>query len=309
MMRRKLALVIFAVLCAAVTPPEAGAAAVLDKIVAVVNKEAITWIELYQNMEFEMSQETEALSDEEKREFFKDNEQAFLDTMIDMRIQLQEAEKRRIFVGDEEVDAAIGRIRKKLAMDEATFQSAMKASGMTLEKYREMIRNQIIIGRLVDREVRRKIKFSDEEMERMLREENLDNDILYGLRHIFFRLAEGEPMDSITDTVALVSVKLARGEDFAGLAKEYSQGPAAGRGGDLGLVPKSQLAPEFVEALQDLRPGETSQLLRSAQGVHIFLLTERVDPREMLKERVLEREIKRWLKDLRARSFVETRLD
>jgi peptidyl-prolyl cis-trans isomerase SurA len=304
-----LAMLTVAVLCVAGFPPDARAAVVLDKIVAVVNKEAITWIELYQNMEFDLSQETEGRSEEEKKNLFKENEEAFLETMIDMRIQLQEAEKRRIFVGDEEVNAAIERIRKKIGVDEAAFRSAMQASGMTMEKYREIIGNQIVMGRLVDREVRRRIKLSDEDIQRMLREENLEDDILYGLRHIFFRLPEGESMDSVSDTVAVVSAKLARGEDFAQVAKEYSEGPAAGRGGDLGLVPKSQLAAEFIETLEELRPGESSQPLRSAQGVHIFQLTERVDAREVLKERVLEREHETWLKNLRGNAFIEIRLD
>jgi peptidyl-prolyl cis-trans isomerase SurA len=309
MMRTILAVLMVAGLCVTAPPPDARAAVVLDRIVAVVNQEAITWIELYQNMEFELSQEAGKLSAEEKQKFFKENEEAFLETMIDMRVQLQEAEKRRVFVADEEVEGAIGRIREKLGMDEAAFQSAMIASGMTLEKYRETIRNQIIIRRLVDWEVRKKIRLSDDDIQRLLREENLEDDIVYGLRHIFFRLPEGQPMDSVSDRVALVSAKLARGEDFADVAREYSEGPAAKRGGDLGLVPKSQLAPEFIETLEDLRPGESSQPARSAQGVHIFQLTERVDAREVLRERVLEREHAKWLKNLRGNAFIEIRLD
>ncbi len=281
-------------------------AVVLDRVVAVVNEEAITWTELYRAMEFEMSNSSPGLTDEEKRELFRKKEAEFLESMIDERLQLQEARKLGIKVGPEEVDRAIEGIRKKISMDEETFQRAIRKEGFTPDDYREMIHDQIVIGRLVEREVRGKIKPSEEETPGGAGGEG---GVYYGLSQIFFSLTEGGDIESLSGRIAEVMAGLSNGVDFAELAARHSEGPAAQRGGELGFVPKGQLAREFVEALEGLRPGEVSRPFRSRQGVHIVKLNARKDPSELVKEKLFGREYENWLRGLREKSFIEIRLD
>ena len=76
------------------------ASPLLDKVVAVVDKEVITWSELYRAMEFEMMNSAmKAASDDEKKKIFKENEMVFLEGMIDRKLQLQFAKRLDIGAG------------------------------------------------------------------------------------------------------------------------------------------------------------------------------------------------------------------
>lgn len=292
-------------------PPavDSASSVLLDKVVAVVNNEAITWTELYRAMEFEMSTRVRGLTEEEKRTIFRENETAFLESMIETRLQLQEAEKLGIAVTPEEVDRAIETIGARYSLDPEAFRAAVRQEGFTMEKYREMIHDQITIGRLVDREVRGKIKLSEDEINEGLRKENLEDEMLYGLSQIFFRMQEGEGMESLQDRIHEVMDGIAKGLDFEELAAMYSEGPAAKQGGQLGLIPKSQLAAEFLTALSTMKPGDVSPPFRTRQGVHILKLTSRKDAADAVREKLFEKEYRKWVKELRAKSFIELRLD
>jgi len=71
-----------------------------------------------------------------------------------------------------------------------------------------------------------------------------------------------------------VLAKVKKGEDFAELAKKYSEDTSAAKGGDLGFVKKGMLVPEFEDALWKLQPGQTSELVKTVYGYHIIKLTE-----------------------------------
>ena len=130
----------------------ANSAILLDKVMAIVNKEVITWSDLYKAMEFEATDEIKAMKDDDRRRFFKENEAAFLETMIDMRLQVQEAIKSGISVSDEEVTKAIEGIKKKYSMTDETFKNAISKEGFTIKEYRKKLAEQIGIGRVVEQE-------------------------------------------------------------------------------------------------------------------------------------------------------------
>jgi len=298
------AVAVFAVLAA-----PAGAGVLLDRVVAVVNKEAITWSELYLSMEQELSRRTQGLSDEQKREIFRQNEERFLEDMVDLRLQLQEARKLGVTVSEDQVDAAIENIRGKYSMGEEEFYKALVEEGFSRGKYRQTIRDQITIGRLVEREVRGNIVLSEKETRRLLKEENMSEGVYYGLNQILLRVSEGGDAAAAREEAEDIVRRLKAGEEFGLLARKHSEGPAAQKGGDIGLVPKHQLAPEFVKALEDLAPGDVAPPFMTAQGIHILKLTARKDAVEILKERLFEKRYQEWLKGLRHRAFIEIRLE
>lgn len=282
------------------------AAMMLDKVVAVVNNEAITWSELYRAMEFELSRQMKALSDEQKREIFKENEEQFLESMIDLRLQLQEAKKLGITVSEDDVNSAIEGIKSKYAMDEETFMDSLKKEGFSLDNYRERLREQIVIGRLVDREVRGRILITEDELNRQSAE---GNNGLYRIRQIFFRMPEGEDgKEALSQKVSMVMEKLNSGEDFSELATEYSEDPSAEAGGDLGFIEKRLLSGELLEALEKMSPGDVSAPIWTEKGVHIVKLEEVRRARDIAREKLFDREYRAWLKGLRRKAFIEVRL-
>jgi len=108
--------------------------------------------------------------------------------------------------------------------------------------------------------------------------------------------------------------ELARGADFAGLAKRYSADESAARGGDLGYVHAGMLSPEAQRVVDALQPGEVSQPVRLLQGYALFRVVDRQPPRlndfarsAERARRLLGREMKerawvRLLEDLREKT-------
>ena len=129
----------FIMLASFALPATPYASILLDRVVAVVNKEVITWSELYKAMEFESTTQTRNLSDEERRKLFKENEDSFLENLIDMRLQLQEARNLGIDVNQHEITETIDSIQKKYSMTQADFTESLKKEGLSLEEYRKRL--------------------------------------------------------------------------------------------------------------------------------------------------------------------------
>ena len=302
------------VLC--VFPILSYSAALLDKIVAVVNKEVITWGELYRTMEFETANEMKSLSDTEKVKIFKENEAAFLERMIDMKLQLQLAKKLNIDASRDEIAEAIDGIRKKYAMDDKEFQESLKKEGFTLEEYKKRLGEQIILNKVVNQEVKNKIVISDEEISSsMARNQGTE----YRVRQIFFRKPEKDfDKEAMEAKAGEVLQKLKSGESFASLAQQYSDDPTARIGGDLGFIRKEHLGKEFLSVLSSMAVGSVSDPFWTEKGLHIIYLEEKIDAqnaaefKEFAKRKLLEKrfseEYKIWIRGLRERAFVEVRL-
>ena len=107
-------------------------AVLLDRVVAVVNKEVITWSELYKTMEYESSDQAKQMSDAERAKIFKENEAEFLDRLIDMRLQIQEANNLGLTVSKEEVAEAVENIKKKYSLNDKSFEESLRKEGIDL---------------------------------------------------------------------------------------------------------------------------------------------------------------------------------
>ena len=302
------------VLCVCSTFSYPGA--LLDKIVAVVNKEVITWGELYRTMEFETTNEMKSLSDAEKLKVFKENEGAFLERMIDMKLQLQIAKKLNIDASKDEIAEAIEGIRKKYAMDDKEFQESLKKEGFTLEEYKKRLAEQIILNKVVNQEVKNKIVISDEEIMNYMAKKQ---DTEYRVRQIFFKKPDKDfDKESMEAKAAEVLQKLKGGESFASLARTYSDDPTARTGGDLGFIKQEYLGKEFLNVLSAMSVGSVSSPFWTEKGLHIIYLEEKIDAqnaaefKEIAKRKLLEERFnegyKIWIRGLREKAFVEVRL-
>jgi peptidyl-prolyl cis-trans isomerase SurA len=293
----------------------------LDRVVAVVNKEVITWSELYKIMEFEATEQIKNLSEEERTKIFKENEPLFLETLIDMRLQLQEARSLEIGIAREEVEETIENIKKKYSMTDADFTASIKKEGLTLEEYKKRLAEQILINKVVQYEIKNKIVISDTEVKKSMdtNKETYSGSEKYRLKQIFFKEPEGN-MDrkAIEEKALLVLQKLKAGEDFSNLAQIYSEDPSGKLGGDLGLIDKNLLASEFTNALSGMKAGDYSMPFWTERGLHIIKLDERVsaqnidkvkeDVRRQLTEAKFLENYKSWIKGLREKAFIEIRL-
>lgn len=296
---------------------EAEAGILLDKVVAIVNKEVITWSDLYKAMEFEAPDEVKAMKEEEKRRFFREKEETFLENLIDLTLQLQEASKIGITANEEDINKAIEGIKKKYSLSDEQLRVVIQNEGYTFEQYKKKLAEQIIIGRLVDQEIKSKIIISEQDIDSYLvqNKEFLQSEG-FNISHIFLKASQDKK--EVEDRAWEIYKKIRSGESFSDLARQYSEDKSARTGGELGFIKKSDLSEEFLNILSKMQVGDISEPFWSRSGIHIIKLNERrefknqQDLRESIKKRLseerLEKEYKQWVKGLRERAYIEVKL-
>jgi peptidyl-prolyl cis-trans isomerase SurA len=296
----------------------AQGAIVLDKIMAIVNKEVITWSDLYKGMEFDAAEDIKALKPEDKRRVFKENEMTYLDNLIEMKLQLQEAGKAGIGAGKNDVDIAIRTIRDKYAMTDVMFEEMIRKEGFSLTDYRKKIAEQITIGRVIDQEVRSKVLVTEREIDAYLSEHKdaAANSEGFAFSHIFLRATENKK--AVEEKAQDIYKKIKAGESFSDLARHHSEDRSARAGGDLGFIRKSEMSKDFLNVLGAMNAGEVSEPFWSESGMHILKVNEVVayktpqELREAIRQKLLNekftREYRNWVKGLREKAYVEVKI-
>lgn len=287
----------------------------LDRVVAVVDKEVITWSELYRAMEFESGMDFRNVNEADKKKFFKDNEAQFLETLIDRRLQLQAARKLDISVSNEEVKEAIEGIKKKYNLSDKDFIESLKAEGMSIDEYKKRLSEQIILSKVVNQQVRSKIIVSEEEINEYL---SKNKGSSYRIRQILIKKTKDRDKDSMMAKAQEALSRIRAGEDFSAVAFSVSQDPSAKSGGELGMIKKELLSREFLDVLSRMNVGDVSEPFWTDKGLHIIKLDERVEAKtqeemkEMARKKLFENKFNEayrgWIRSLRERAFIEIRL-
>jgi peptidyl-prolyl cis-trans isomerase SurA len=296
-------------------------AVLLDRVIAVVNTEVITWSELYQMMEYEATDQLKGLTEEERRKVFKENEALFLDKLIDFKLQIQEAKRLGLGVEEDEIQEAIENIKKKYSMNDKEFEESLKKEGLTLEEYKRRLSEQMLISKFVNYQIRNKVVVSEDEVKSFFEKSNrelLDSES-FKIRQIFFtRPKDDTDRKAIEDRAAAVMQKLKEGEDFSVLSREYSEDPSAQSGGDIGIVKKGDLSKKFVDVLSTMKTGDFSEPFWTEKGLHIVKLDDKVPAPdiEKIKEKVrrqlaednISKRYRSYIKGLREKAHIEIRL-
>jgi peptidyl-prolyl cis-trans isomerase SurA len=316
-----MAICFISVLILCLIPKPSFSSVLLDRVVAVVNKEVITWSELYMMMEQEATEKIKSLSEEEKRKIFKENESMFLEKLIDLRLQLQEARRLEFSITPEEVDLAIENIKRKYSMSDSDLENHLKKEGMSLEEYKKRLSDQMLLTQLVNRQIRSKIVISEQELKDFMSANSEKYGIGDGfkIRQIFWKMPKDEAEKNlIEDKASAVIQRLEMGEDFSELARQNSEDLSAKSGGNLGFIRKDILAQEFIDVLSTMKQGDYSSPFWTEKGLHIIQLQEKlsIDDMTEMKETIRKQladakfleQYKNWLKGLREKARIEVRL-
>jgi len=287
----------------------------VDKVVAVVNKEVITWSELYKFMEFTFKDELKLLNPDEKFKYFKNHEQEFLEKLIDTKLQIDEAERYGIFVTESEIDGAINDIKNKYNLTDEAFIETLKKEGMTLNDYKKMLKEQIIIGRALNSLVRSKIIITEKDINNYIAshpELSCDEEGYY-VSQIFVRIREKE--DEMKDKINEILKKLIQGESFSKVASQFSEDVSSKSGGSIGLLKKSEISPELINLFSKMNIGQISEPMMTANGIYIFKLDGKCFKRDsealksyvraLLEEEKFKKDYKLWLRSLRQKAYIE----
>lgn len=244
--------------------------------------------------------------------------------------KLLEAEVREagINITEADIDRYIEQVKKTNQLSDEDLKRALSREQHTLASYKASVKAEMEKSDLIDRQVRRKITISDEDVERYYRLhiDTFRTEQRAHIRHILLALAENAPPERVASVVAQARElhrRIAAGEDFAKLARENSQGAGHAEGGDIGWVKRGTLIGPIEDvAFGKLSVGRVSEPFRTSMGIHIVKLEGReagqpvplstVAPRikQELLNKALEERFANWVKgDLRRKHRVDLKID
>jgi peptidyl-prolyl cis-trans isomerase SurA len=260
----------------------------VDRVVAVVNSEAITLNELQSRLAAVERQLRGQGVQLPPRDVMR---QQLLERMIMDRVQTDFAKETGLQVSDGDLDGALRRIAESNRLALPEFKAAVERDGIVWATFREEIRQEMVISRLRDREVESRLVISDGEIDNYLASaERGGAEELVQLSHIIVRVPEQADSFQLARYRARAEQALKQirqGDDFARVAASFSDAPDGLSGGVMELRPADRLPGLYADVVRNLKPGEVSEVLRSPAGFHIVKLMERrggVLPTKALKQ-------------------------
>jgi parvulin-like peptidyl-prolyl isomerase len=292
-------------------------AAMVDKVIVVVNDEVVTQRE-FDRMFIPIKESYEAnFKGVELERRVEAARKGLLEQLINSKLAVSLAKKAKIKVNEDELQNRIDNV-KGYYQTEEEFLQALDDKGTNLTEFKKEIRDQMLAQQLVQQEISSKIVITPGDLQDLY---NKNKDKLVAphtvkVRGIMIRKPEVAGDESGRKKMEAIVKELKKGKDFSTLAKEKSEGPYAQNGGDMGYVPKGQTLPEIDNAIFSLKKGEVSEMVESPVGYHVFMAEEIKEERPLEFEEVSEflrqqlygkrfqEELVTWLEEKRKDAYI-----
>jgi peptidyl-prolyl cis-trans isomerase SurA len=300
-------------------------AAFEDRIVAIVNDEVITLSELDETLQAYMKRIDKIPQGIQREKILTQAREMALGKLIDNMLLEQKAAKLGIIISDEDVIRAMDGLLKDRNISFDTLMATLSKEGTTVDEYRDEIRKNIIRARLVEKEIRSRTTIHEKEIGDYYSKHRDQYEGKEATRIRQILLLKPKDSDAVTaeklrTQAAMIRQRLEDGESFDLLVNEYSEGPAARSGGDLGFVEKGMMFPAVDTAVSGLTKGETSGVIETPVGFHIIKVVDKrgagIKPFEEVRDEIvrnignekINKKYQEWLKELREQSLVEIKL-
>jgi len=305
--------------------PLSPSEAVVDRIVAVVNQEIITFSEI-EKWSRPFQEEIQTEDRLERRERIQEVFRKILGRIIDEKLIEQEARRSGIKVTSKEIEGAVEEVKQKNKINQEELEKALAAEGLTLEAFKKELERRILRTKFVSSVVKVEQKAGEKELMEFF-QKNVNHyrvNESYRTAHILFLIlpdATPEQIQGIRKKSQKVLERIKEGADFAKMVMEYSEDTSSRKdGGDLGYFKKGELLPALEKEAMRLQVGEVSGLIRTELGFHILKLLDRKGgeppPFEEVKEKVQadyygmewEKALQQFLSKLKEKSVIEIKL-
>lgn len=247
-----------------------------DYILAVVNQEPVT----HTDVDKRVARITDTAPAGSRLPPPEELRQQVLDALIDEKVQLSYARTNGMDISDQEIDASIENIAAQNQMTLEDLRKRMQADGLDFQRYRNSLREQLLLQRLRDREVNSRIQITDAELTTFMKEDPAAQaEVALNVAHILIAVPEKSTqvqLAALQNKAQAIQERAAQGANFAQLAKDNSADTnTKDQGGALGLRPVSRLPELFVATTAKLKVGQVAPVVRSNAGFHIIKLIER----------------------------------
>ena len=293
---------------------------ILDEIVAKVNQEIITLSDLQQAMDAlrnELAQTAE--SPEELDQEFGKQKKGLLKGIIEKKLMLQKADELELAGGiDLDVAASLEANRKDAGIPSLEMlDQLLRQQGSSLGQYRENLKQRMIVARLIQQSVYSRVTLLTPEIEAYYREhiEQFTEPAEVELGEILL-LTEGKNLAAVKEKSEEILASLGAGASFEDMARKYSDGPTASRGGGIGKFTRNSMADPIGNVAFQLEEGEISKVIEVDYGLEIIKVLKKKTAKEMPLEDVrsqissalyqvkAEPGIQGFIKKLREESYV-----
>ena len=307
------------------SPPVWAQKQMVDRVIAVINDEAITQSELdlflrplYEDLKREYQ-------GEELMKQLNEIRLKLLNQMIEDRLVFQQAKTLGITVDESEIDEMVRGSKSRFPSEEE-FEKAIAKQGYSVSEMRELYRRQISIRKLHDMEIRSQVVVSPREIEDYYKNQfsEFAEEEKIKIRSITIRKSEEASEKGIVDEMAKQKIesiekRIRTGEAFDALAREFSEDNHAKEGGLVGWIKRGEMLASIDESLFELKAGSISPVLETTAGYHLFkiedkktgetptLNTVREKIHNLLFRQKAEKRFKEWMDGLKTRAYISIR--
>ena len=244
-----------------------------------------------------------------------------IDSLINRELLLQQSKAKGITTDEADIDNSIDQIKRRLEAGQS-FESLMEEMGITMETMRKQVGEASAIQKLLEAEVYPQAMVSEKDS-RIFFENNpqyFKKPEEVKASHILIQVAPDagdEEKEAARKKIEDIQKKIETGDDFADLARQYSEGPSSVNGGDLGYFDRKKMVKPFSDAAFDLEPGQVSNLVETRFGYHLIKVHDKkaksayvfedIKDRlgEILQQQKIQEETVRYLEELRRTASIK----
>lgn len=291
----------------------------VDKIIAKVGTEVITQSDFNTAMQTKKISLLQQYGAKDGAELFSKYRVNALEEIVLQKILDTEIQREKITITDDVIEREYEDRLRQMHLTGPDFVLQLAASGLSLAEFKKNLRRELGQREFVAKKIAPLINISDVDLKK-----EYDSNLSQFQTYDKFRFIEAYlPTEKFANTSNLMqaaqSVReaIAQDKNTAAVIKQYSFGAYADRGGDSGLIEASTLRAEIRQVLENLKPGETSQVLTTDQGVFIFKLLARADPkplpfsavsnqlRSQLTDKRVQLKLRKYLLNVKDETYVE----
>ncbi len=296
-------------------------AEVCDKIVAIVNGEIITLYELNKRVAEYTGKDPILLKKYDEKKY-KQICRKVLEMLIENKLAESKAKELGLKVSESDVDSEIRRIEREQGVTHKEFLKMLKEHGISYQEYRRQIKREIERMQIVEFEVKSRIVIPEERIKEYYEKHKAQfaTEEKVRISAIFLKAKDPNDPDEIKRLMKRAEVimeRLKAGQDFSELAEQFSEGPGAEEGGDLGYFKINELDPELRKIIKNMKVGEVSGPIIRPFGIQIIKLVDRkktgVKPLEEVRDYIyrilynkeVEKRYSSWLNELRKKAYIK----
>jgi peptidyl-prolyl cis-trans isomerase SurA len=251
------------------------------RIAAVVNDEVISVSDLASRIRMVMLSTSIADTPQARQRLAAQ----VLRTLIDEKLQMQEAKRKNITATEAEINKAIASIEQQNNMKPGQLDQVLKANGIERSALVDQVKASILWAKLVRQIAADTDPVSDAEIDETLKRLKQDeNEPESRVAEIFLSVDNPQQDGEVLTLAQRLVEQMKQGARFSAVAQQFSKSPTAAVGGDLGWIHPDELSPTLAKAVSQMRPGELSPPIRTAGGYYLMLVLDRRNGRAVSEE-------------------------